>query len=67
MLKPSFTTIRRRFTTLHESSQGQDLIEYALMTGFLAIAVAAVFPLTLMPSVNHIFSRLMSTVAVLVP
>jgi Flp pilus assembly pilin Flp len=37
---------------------GQDLIEYALVAGFVAVAAAAVFPSTLMPDVSMIFSKL---------
>ncbi len=37
---------------------GQDLIEYALVAGFVAVAAAAIFPNTLMPDVSMIFSKL---------
>jgi Flp pilus assembly pilin Flp len=37
---------------------GQDLIEYALVAGFVAVAAAAIFPTTLMPDVSMIFSKL---------
>ncbi len=37
---------------------GQDLIEYALVAGFVAVAAAAIFPNTLMPNVSMIFSKL---------
>jgi Flp pilus assembly pilin Flp len=37
---------------------GQDLIEYALVGGFVAVAAAAIFPTTLMPDVSMIFSKL---------
>lgn len=43
---------------LHNDLQGQDLVEYALMAGFVAVAGGAVFPTTLMPGVSTIFSRL---------
>jgi pilus assembly protein Flp/PilA len=36
---------------------GQDLIEYALMAGFVAVAAGAIFPATLMPDVSYIFSK----------
>ncbi|MBY0373562.1 MAG: Flp family type IVb pilin [Bryobacteraceae bacterium] len=38
--------------------RGQDLIEYALIAGFMIIAVAVVLPQNLMPSVSQIFSRI---------
>ncbi|HEV2200672.1 MAG TPA: hypothetical protein VGR73_12695 [Bryobacteraceae bacterium] len=36
---------------------GQDLIEYALIGGFVAVAAGAIFPTTLMPDVSIIFSK----------
>jgi len=47
--------------------QGQDLVEYALLTGFMVVAVWALFPAEIVPSISGIFSRLISTAAVLVP
>ena len=43
---------------LHNDLQGQDLVEYALMAGFVAVAGGAIFPTTLMPGVSTIFSKL---------
>jgi len=37
--------------------RGQDLIEYALMAGFLAVAVGATFPTQLAPYISQIFSK----------
>lgn len=37
--------------------RGQDLIEYALIGGFVAVAAGAIFPTTLMPDVSIIFSK----------
>ena len=39
------------------STRGQDLIEYALMTGFLAVAVAAIFPGTLAADISVVMSK----------
>jgi len=39
-------------------TSGQDLVEYALMAGFVAVAGGAIFPATLMPGVSTIFSRI---------
>ena len=36
----------------------QDLLEYALIAGFVAVAAGAIFPTTLMPDVSRIFSKL---------
>jgi Flp pilus assembly pilin Flp len=43
---------------LHNDLRGQDLVEYALMAGFVAVAGGAIFPTTLMPGVSAIFSKL---------
>jgi Flp pilus assembly pilin Flp len=43
---------------LHNDLRGQDLVEYALMAGFVAVAGGAIFPTTLMPAVSVIFSKL---------
>jgi Flp pilus assembly pilin Flp len=40
------------------NTRGQDLVEYALMAGFVAVAAGAIFPTTLMPSVSIIFSKI---------
>jgi len=40
------------------NTRGQDLIEYALLAGFVAVAAGAIFPTTLMPNVSMIFSKL---------
>jgi Flp pilus assembly pilin Flp len=39
-------------------ARGQDLLEYALIAGFVAVAAGAIFPTTLMPSVSTIFSKI---------
>jgi len=38
--------------------RGQDLVEYALMTGFVAVAAGAIFPPFLGPGISMIFSKL---------
>ena len=43
--------------------QGQDLIEYALMAGFVAVAAGAVMP-GVASSISSIFSRVGSVMAV---
>ena len=44
-------------------TRGQDLIEYALMAGTVAILVAGFLPPSIMPSVSTIFSKISSTMA----
>jgi Flp pilus assembly pilin Flp len=51
------------FAALWEDKSGQDLIEYALTVGFVAVAAAAIFPATLMPNVSVIFSKIESSMA----
>jgi pilus assembly protein Flp/PilA len=41
---------------LWRETHGQDLVEYALMAGFVAVAVGAVFP-PVAASISTIFSR----------
>lgn len=65
----AWTELRCRATALtaacasrlirHEG--GQDLIEYALMAAFIAVAVAAIFPQTLGPNISTVFSKVTST------
>ncbi|MEQ1948899.1 MAG: hypothetical protein ABL995_17035 [Bryobacteraceae bacterium] len=37
--------------------RGQDLIEYSLISGFLAVMVGALFPPLIMPNISGIFSK----------
>lgn len=48
---------------LIKNRQGQDLIEYALMAGFVAVAAGAVMP-TVAGSISTIFSQVASVMAV---
>jgi Flp pilus assembly pilin Flp len=43
--------------------RGQDLIEYALLVGFMVIAIYVVLPNDLMPTVSKIFSRIVGIFA----
>ncbi len=45
---------------LVRSCQGQDMIEYALMAGTVAVVVAGFLPPQLMPTVSGIFSKIVS-------
>ena len=53
--------LRRNLTP--KNTSGQDLIEYALMAGFVAVIVAAILP-DLAASVSSIFSQVGSVVPV---
>jgi Flp pilus assembly pilin Flp len=52
-----------RAALLAKDNRGQDLIEYALMAGFVAVAAGAIFPTTVLPQISGIFSRITSTLA----
>jgi Flp pilus assembly pilin Flp len=46
-----------------KDAHGQDLIEYALMAGFVAVSAAAIMP-TVSTSLSKIFSKVSSTMTV---
>jgi Flp pilus assembly pilin Flp len=41
--------------------RGQDMVEYALLAGMIAVVIGAMFPQTIMPSVSTIFSKVQSS------
>ena len=41
-------------------ARGQDLIEYALLAGFVSVAAGAVFPATAVPAISMVFSKVLS-------
>ncbi len=53
-------TTRLRQLARH-NKDGQDLIEYALMAAFIAVAIAATFPTTIGPNISTIFVKVGST------
>jgi Flp pilus assembly pilin Flp len=55
--------VYRAAQRLWKAQKGQDLIEYALMAGFVAVAAGAIFPTTVMPTVSGIFSKVSSMLA----
>jgi len=58
MIKSSILNPLYRFK-IWRDSRGQDLIEYALMAGFVAIAAGAIMP-GIASSVSRIFSKVSS-------
>jgi pilus assembly protein Flp/PilA len=54
--------ISRLWALLQRDRRGQDLIEYALLAGFVAVAVGAIFPTTVQ-SFSTLFSHVTSTVS----
>ena len=57
----NFKSLVVRIQMLKNDIGGQDLIEYALMAGFVAVAGGAVFPTTIAPGISTIFSKIQST------
>ena len=51
------TLLQRRVRALLQDRRGQDLVEYALMAGFITVAVAAAFP-PVSASICTIFSKI---------
>jgi Flp pilus assembly pilin Flp len=52
-----------RVDLLRRDVRGQDLIEYALLAGFVAVAAGAIFPTTIAPNISQIFSKISSTLS----
>ena len=55
-------TLVRLLRIAKDNTSGQDLIEYALMAGFVAVAAAAIMP-NIAPSISTIFSQVNSALA----
>ena len=57
--------IKNLFWTLQilKDTKGQDLIEYALMAGFVAVAAGAIMP-NVSTSISTIFSKITSSLSV---
>jgi Flp pilus assembly pilin Flp len=56
--------LRRWLVRLWKDERGQDLIEYGLMACAVLVAVAAVLPTTLLPTISTIFSKITSVLGV---
>ena len=58
MIKTTIERVRRALWSafLWKDTRGQDLVEYALLAGFIAVAAGALLP-TISQSVSKIFSR----------
>ena len=53
-------TWKRLITNIWRDRRGQDLIEYAMLAAFLAVAVGAVFPTDIAPNISKVFSKVTS-------
>jgi Flp pilus assembly pilin Flp len=58
-MRTMYTQLRNRLYLLWTDARGQDLIEYALMAGFVAVAAGAIMP-NVASSISTIFSRVSS-------
>lgn len=56
------TLFTRMFANICRDERGQDLIEYALLAGFIAVVVGAAFP-PLGDMIASVFSRINSVMA----
>ncbi len=54
--------LRKFVQDLRRNAQGQDLIEYALMAGFVAVAAGALMP-NVATSISAVFSQVGSVMA----
>ena len=61
-LRATTTAVRKFWYGILHENHGQDMIEYALMAGFLAVA-AAVFMPTFTSSIAGVFTRIGTTLA----
>ncbi len=60
MLGNRLVVPQRWLGRLWKRTQGQDLIEYALLAGFVAVAVAFIFPTSIGPSITNIMGKVSS-------
>ena len=56
----TFANVLHRARLLGRDGRGQDLVEYALMAGFVAVIGGAIFPTTFSPALSIIFSKVFS-------
>ena len=54
--------LQKRLSAFWNDTQGQDLVEYALAAGLVAVAAVAVMP-GLSSTVNNVFSKIQSIVS----
>jgi pilus assembly protein Flp/PilA len=51
---------RKTFLKIWRDRVAQDLIEYALLAGFVAVAAGAIFPASIAPNISSIMSKVSS-------
>jgi pilus assembly protein Flp/PilA len=55
--------LQTRLAAWKRDKRGQDLIEYAMLAGFIAVVVAAFFPTQIAPSITTVFSKVSAQLA----
>ena len=58
-MRKTFEIIQAKLITLVHETEGQDMVEYALLAGFIAVAAGAVLP-GISTSISQIFSKMAS-------
>ena len=61
-MKNKLNTLLSKIRLLVEDSEGQDLVEYALLAGFVAVAAGALLP-GISDSISVIFSKMASVLS----
>ena len=61
-MKNKFKLLLHKIRLLAEDSEGQDLVEYALLAGFVAVAAGALLP-GISDSISVIFSKMASVLS----
>jgi pilus assembly protein Flp/PilA len=61
-MKPRIELLWNRLRMLVDDTSGQDLVEYALLAGFVAVAAGALLP-GISTSISTIFSRMGSVLS----
>jgi pilus assembly protein Flp/PilA len=62
-MKNKLNLLINRIRILAEDTEAQDMIEYALLAGFIAVAAGALLP-TISTSISTIFSKMGSVLTV---
>ncbi len=61
-MKNKFKLLLHKIRLLAEDNEGQDLVEYALLAGFVAVAAGALLP-GISDSISVIFSKMASVLS----
>ncbi len=61
-MKNKLNTLLSKIRLLVEDNEGQDLVEYALLAGFVAVAAGALLP-GISDSISVIFSKMASVLS----